>query len=287
MEIDLDDGGDLAVRYPSDIAVDGARGVAYLLVACETASLHEEKETNPCIAAYDLEAGQVRRLARIPGSNYSGKIKIGAEALYLHYPWTNDLYILDRTTLEVRQERSDVFGIALTPGGRVYLVDEDGLRPMDGSGPPQPVIRKYDNAPVEVTASEEHVYVVGYNALQTFSADLRPLATLELPEGQLRATALDPGRDRLYVGDFDGLYWFDPIENELYKAPAEVPNALKLRLSPDGERLYTMVRTGGWFGGTQIVAIDTATWAVETLYTTHSNDVRALDLAGERLLLTS
>ncbi len=285
--INLDDEGDLAVRYPSDIAVDETGGIAYLLAACETTSLHEEKAANPCIVSYDLEAGRIRHLKRVPGSNYSGDILIGAETLYLHYPWTHDLYILDRATLEVRQEWSDVFGIDLTPGGRVYVVDEDGLRPIDGSASPQPVIRKYENAPVEVAASDERVYVVGYNALQTFTADLRPLATLELPDTQLRATALDPARDRLYVGDFDGLYWFDPIENELYKTPAEVPNATELRLSPDGGRLYAMVRIGGWFGGTQVVAIDTATWAVETLYTALSSDLRAQDLTGKQLLLTS
>ena len=285
--VELGDGGALAIRYPSDIAVDAEQGMAYLLAACETTSLHEERETNPCVAVYDLEAERIDRMAQIPGSNYSGRILIGADVLYLHYPWTNDLYVLDRTTLDLRQQQSDVFGIALSPSGRVYLVDASGLRPMDGSISPQPVIRMYDNAPVAMAASDKEVYVVGYNALQAFTGALRPLATLNLPEGQLRAIALDPARDRLYVGDFDGLYLYDAVAKEMEKTAADVPNALDLCLSAGRERLYAVSRTGGWYGGTQIAAIDTETWATEPLYTTLSNDLSAQDLAGGRLLLAS
>jgi hypothetical protein len=283
--IELSDEGELAVRYPTDIAVDAGQGVAYLLAACETTSLHEERVSNPCVATYDLEAERIRRVAQVPGSNYSGKILIGADALYLHYPWTNDLYLLDRATLELRQQLADLFGIALSPSGRVYLVDASGLRPIDGSASPQPVIRAYDNTPVDMVASDERVYVVSSIALQAFTADLRPLATLDLPEGQMRAIALDPAHGGLYISGNEELDLFDPVQKELTQVSTAVANAASLRPSPDGARLYALVRSAGWFGGTQVVVLDAATRATETLYTTLSNNLSAQDLAGGRLLL--
>jgi len=283
--VELGDGKALAVRYPTDIAVDAGKGVAYLLAACETTPLHEEKEANPCVATYDLEAEHIDRTAQVPGSNYSGRILIGADALYLHYPWTNELYVLDRTTLELRQQQSDVFGIALSPSGRVYLVDASGLRPMDGGASPQPVVRDYDNAPVEMAASDERIYVVGNSALQAFTADLRPLATLDLPEGQMRSIALDPAHGGLYISGYEELDRFDPTQKELTRVSAAVANAASLRLSPDGKHLYALVHSSGWFGGMQVIALDTTTGATETLYTTLSNNLSAQDLADRRLLV--
>ena len=46
-------------------------------------------------------------------------------------------------------------------------------------------------SPVAISASLDRVYVLGYNALQVFDADLAPVATVELEDGQLRAMALD------------------------------------------------------------------------------------------------
>ena len=286
-EIDFSPEAALNPVYLADVVVDEAARRAYVLSSCELTSLREEETTPPCVSSLNLETNAVLHTAVTPGSSTHGDLVLSRDALYLHHPWSAELHALDRETLTVRDTITGVHGIAYDGRETTYVVTTQGLARLEDGAISQPVKRTYDNPPVAMAADEDRVYVLGYNVLQVFNADLAPVAEIALEDGQLRTVALDTRRDRLYVGNYDGLYVYDAATDRFSKTPASVQNARGIVLDPTGERLYAFSFLPGWFGGTAVVAVDTETWDTQTLYTALSGELRAMALDGDRLLVAS
>jgi DNA-binding beta-propeller fold protein YncE len=230
------------------------------------------------------------------GPNRSGKLVPAGETLYLHYPWAGALDALDPNTLWVRETISDVYGLAYDGEETTYLVTTEGLTRLVPNAPPTvdvrpvPVERKYDDAPAAVAASTDRVYVLGYNRLDVFDTDLRPVATVELDDGQLRAMTLDAAQGRLYVGDYDGLYVLDAETLAFDKTPAPVLGVRAMALDPSGAVLYALgYQQPNWFQTYEVLAIDTQTWEVTALLQANNGRLSDLvyDQSKERLLVGS
>jgi photosystem II stability/assembly factor-like uncharacterized protein len=287
-EIDLRPSVSLNPVYLTDVVVDEAARRAYVLSSCERASLHAEEAPPPCVSSLDLETNTVLHTAVTPGSSTHGDLVLSRDALYLHHPWSAELYALDRSTLAVRDTITGVHGIAYDGSETTYVVTTQGLARLEENGTlSRSVERTYDNPPVAMAADEDRVYVLGYNVLQVFDADLTPVSEIVLEDGQLRTVALDARRDRLYVGNYDGLYVYDAAADRFSKAPESVQNARGIVLDPTGKRLYLFSFLPGWFGGTAVIVVDTETWNTQTLYTALSGELRAMALDEDRLLVAS
>ena len=270
--------------YISDIAVDPDRDVAYLLSTCQA-------DRQPCISTLDLRRDRVldTSMAR-GGPNRLGKLVPAGDTLFLHYPGVGGLYALDPKTLAVRETISDVYGLAHDADETTYLVTERGLTRLAPGAPLVPVARKYDDAPAALAASSDRVYVLGYNTLQVFDAGLEHVATLDLEDGQLRAMTLDARNERLYVGDYDGLYLLDTATLDFRKTPAPVLGVRAMVLDPAGTTLYALAyRHPNWFQTNEVVAIDTRTWQVEALLQVNNGRLSDIvyDRERDRLLVSS
>jgi outer membrane protein assembly factor BamB len=290
-EVDFAPAEGLNPLQVADVVIDGARNVAYVLSTCETSSLHEEEAAHPCISTLDLNTDLVINTAMTPGGAYStGKLVLTGETLYLHHPWAGELYALDPETLAVREMTSDVFGIAYDGEDTTYAVNAQGLVRIGPGAPASPVERKYDDAPVAIAASAGRVYVLGYNAIQVFDADLAPVTTVELEDGQLRSMALDAERGRLYVGNYDGLYVLDTQTLAYAKTAAPIQGARNLALDASGTVLYALAHLrGDWYQATGVIAVDTDTWQTQTLLAANSGPLKAVafDDTRSRLLVAS
>jgi photosystem II stability/assembly factor-like uncharacterized protein len=283
-EIDLAEEKGLNPLYVADVAIDEGAYVAYVISTCEPSSLHEEEATYPCISTLDLDSGRVMSTAMVQGSAYStGKLVLTGETLYLHHPWVGELYALDPETLAVREMTPDVYGIAYDGADTTYLVTAQGLTHAGTGAVASPVERKYDDAPVAMAASADGVYVLGYNSLQVYDADLKWVTTVELEDGQLRSLALDARHGRLYVGNYDGLYVLDTQTLQFTVTPASIQGARNMVLDATGTRLYALAHLWpDWYQTTGVIAVDTGTWQTQTLLAVSSGQLNALAFDGAR-----
>jgi hypothetical protein len=290
-EIDLAPAEGLNPLHVADVVIDVAANVAYVLSTCEASSLREEETAHPCISTLDLETDLVINTAMTPGGAYStGKLVLTGETLYLHHPWAGELYALDPETLAVREMTPDVFGIAHDGEDATYVVNAQGLVRIGPGAPASPVELKYDDAPVAMAASADRVYVLGYNAIQVFDADLALVTTIDLEDGQLRSMLLDAERGRLYVGNYDGLYLLDTQTLEFAKTAAPIQGARNLALDARGTVLYALgYLQPDWYQATALFAVDTGTWQTQTLLAASSGQLNAVTYDGtrSRLLIAS
>jgi hypothetical protein len=286
-----------------DLALDAGSSVVYVLGRCGPFSLSDTVVPPTCISAFDLAQDRVLPPGAVQLPSYvqgEGRLYVAGETLYLHRRWSGVLHALDRETLTVRETISDVYGIALDKGnvpgvgatgmGAPYIVTPDGLSRLGTNLPPRFVARRYGDSPVEMAFADGQVYVLTDTALQVYDANLTLEATIQNPEGRLSSLTHDEGKRRLYVGSYDGLYELDLRNNELVKTPADVVNALGLAVDVTGGRAFVLTsRSGDWYGGTDVVAVDTTSWRTERLFETRSGQLRDLvyDGARGRLLVAS
>jgi hypothetical protein len=277
--------------YVSDVVIDADAHVAYVVSTCETYSLHEETSAHPCISAFDLKTDRLLDTAMTPGgASSTGQLVLAGDTLYLHHPWAGELYALDPQTLAVREMMPDVFGLAYDGEDTTYVVTAQGLARLGPDAPASPVERKYDDAPLALAADATRAYVLGYDALQVFDANLELVTTIHLQDGQLRSMVLDSNGERLYVGDYDGLYVLDTRTLEYGKAPASIQGARNLVLDAKRGQLYAIAYLWpDWYSATGVFAIDTRTWQTETLLAVRDGQLSSAtyDGAHDRLLVGS
>jgi hypothetical protein len=281
--------------YPYDLALDGAAGLAYVLGRCELYSLHETTSPHACIATLDLATDRALQRTEL-SIGYDGALLPAGDALYLHRPWSGELYLLDRGTLSVRETISDVKAIAYDGEAATYALTVDGLARLS----PDPLTRPHEtgsgDSPIAMQATGERVYTLGYQSLRVYDTDLVPVETYDLQEEAPRALALDAAGGKLYVGCASGLYALDTATDQLAKAALPVQDVEKLILDRAGERLFALTRRwSDWFGGYDVVAVDLrpgdegVSGEARTLYSALDGLLRdlILDEARERLLLVS
>jgi photosystem II stability/assembly factor-like uncharacterized protein len=280
--------------YPTALAFDGEAALLYVLARCRADTLYEEFHL--CIASFDLETDRVRQTTAVP-DGYEGKLLLAADALYLYRPWAGDLYALDRQTLAAGEAISDVLAVAFDGEETTYAVTQEGLARLRPDPAVRPQETSFADSPIAMAADSERVYVLGYEALKVFSADLAPLATIDFQAKSPRSLALGGERGQVYVGCASGLYALDvethrlaPVSTALENGQ-EVTGIEKLALDAAGARLYALAyRPGDWFGGTDVIAIEVESGQARTLFSALSGRFADLSLDEERgrlLILSS
>lgn len=293
--IDLDFGiaaGDL--YYPGSLALDAQAGVVYALGQCELEPAYET--TGPpagpgaCLSRLDLESDRVVAQAQLAASASSDLVLAG-ETLYVNQSWSGALLALDAATLRVQETISDVQQVAYDGQGAAYAATVDGimrLAPDRAYRPFSWTVEGSSSSIMAIEATAERVYVLGTSALWLFDMDLAPIQTIGLESCWATALALD--ENRLYVGCSEGLYVLDLATERLERMPVEVRHADRLATGTrDGELIAIVPQVGDWFGGTDVVTIDTTTWQTQTLFSTLSGWLPDLvvDQARNRLLVAS
>jgi DNA-binding beta-propeller fold protein YncE len=239
----------------------------------------------------NLHTDRVRQRATL-SINYDGHLLLAGETLYLHRPWSGELYALDRGTLSIRETLSDVKAIAYDGTAAIYALTIGGLARLAPDPLARPLETPFDDTPIAMRAAGERIYLLGYQSLQIFSRDLTPRATLDLEELGPRALAMDSATGQLYVGCENGLYALDTATDRLAPIAAPVKHIQTLVVDRAGANLYALARRAAdWFGGYEVVAIrlnaDGTSGETRTLFVTLDGLPRdlLLDEKRERLLI--
>ena len=280
--------GDL--YYPAGLTIDTQAGVAYALGRCELTPYYDESGPTACLSRLDLESGLVMDCTQLQAS-YSSDLVLAGETLYVNQSWNGALLALDAETLQVREVISDVLRVTFDGQETVYAAVHDGVMRLA----PDRVVAPFDfsqegfsDSIVDIAATTERVYVLGYEALWLFSSELAPIATIDLQSCGSRDLALDG--ERLYVGCNQGLYALDMETERLEQMPVKVRGVDKLALGEQDGSLYAITHhPSDWFGGTSVVALDTMSWQTRTLFSTLEGWLPDLIVDGEqnRLLVAS
>jgi hypothetical protein len=287
--------------YPADLVLDAGQGLVYALGTCMPELPYTSEWPKGCISVLDLGTDRVLRTVQAP-SGYFGRLLPAGDALYLHYPLAGDLYMLDRETLAVTQAISDVLAVAYDGDEATYAMNREAIMRLSPDPLTMPVETPFDDAPVEMAASADQVYVLGYRSLRAWSPELALRATFDLTEEGPRTLALDTARGWLFVGCRTGLYVLNTETMRWIESPpgdgsvSFLPGVQRLILDPTGARLWAIThRSMDWFGGSEVVAVDIgpsaepSSWREHTLLSTLEGSLLGLvlDQENDRLLVTS
>lgn len=292
--------GDLYLPY--SVAMDTSNDQLYALGQCDMPTLYTQP-VKTCVSVLNLDTDQVERRVVIPGSAYAA-LKLIGDTLYVVERWSGDLYALDAETLSVTRTISDVIALDDDGTGTLYALTNNSVQRLE----PDPIsqlldypFEGYGNQPIDIAASPEYIYVLGYKALSVFDTELNQVSVIDLNDLSPRGLALDRANDRLYIATGTGLYTFEPDAEQIVLVYDEFPNVVQVL--PDSERgqLILLVHTpNDWFGGQRIIVVDPSNSASSNSSSSNGTTVRtlfsalignlpalALDGARDRLLVAS
>lgn len=269
------------IYYPTNLALDAENSLLYALGRCAQVSNDSSEQPLACISVLDLETDQVQRRVEVQASD-SGNLLLAGDTLYLNQPWRGELLALDRETLAVRQIISDVQQIAFDGQETVYAVTLQQIMRLE----PAPVVSRpletdFSDSTVDMAATADYLYVLGYESLRIFSPDLDLLNTISLRDHSPRDLLLTD--ETLYIGCGAGIIPLDIETNQLGTIHDQVKDIQRLVFDAIDDQLYALSPySADWFGKRTVFALDAATWHSQTLLFVQEGWLADLALDQER-----